>query len=126
MFNKAALFLLFALSFCMGGCGNGNGILITPNPAVMGVTGSNAAAAGVTNADALPVQFQATITALDGTLQVVTDSVVWSVTDPKLVNITTGGLVTLRQGVNLACGFTTTVSATQGIASGSAILRLGC
>lgn len=97
-------------------CGGGSGIQITPNPAVLGPSGTEVS----------PVQFQATMMALDGTTQDITTTVLWSVADSKSIRINAAGLASVRSGVTLSCGFATTVSATQGLASGSATLKLGC
>lgn len=97
-------------------CGGGSGIQITPNPAVLGPSGTEVS----------PVQFQATMLATDGTVQDITTTVLWSVADSKSIRLTASGLASVRQGVTLSCGFATTVSATQGLASGSATLKLGC
>ena len=107
----AALSVLFLIQ-----CGGGSGIQITPNPAVLGPSGT----------DVSPVQFQAIMLTVDGTAQDITTTVLWSVADSKSIRITAAGLASVRPGITLPCGFATTVSATQGLASGSATLKLGC
>ncbi len=73
-----------------------------------------------------PVQFQAILHAPDGTLQDVTTTAVWSISDSTMIAMTNSGIAVPRQGVTIPCGFSTNVTATQGIASGSAVLKLGC
>jgi hypothetical protein len=116
MLAKAARCIAALSVLLLTQCGGGSGIQITPNPAVLGPSGT----------DVTPVQFQATMLTLDGATQDITTTVLWSVADSKSIRISASGLATVRAGVVLPCGFATTVSATQGLASGSATLKLGC
>lgn len=114
--SRAACVFFGCALLLLPGCGGTNGITITPNPAIMATSDSGPQ----------PVQFQATLRAMDGTLQDVTATAVWTVSDSNMIAITNSGIAVPRQGVTIPCGFSTNVTATQGVASGSAVLKLGC
>jgi hypothetical protein len=116
MLSKAARWVTALSLLFLVQCGGGSGIQITPNPAVLGPSAT----------DVSPIQFQASMLMADGTTQDITTTVLWSVADSKSIRMTASGLASVRAGITLSCGFATTVSATQGLASGSATLKLGC